>query len=75
MTNKRIDLADREEINPMIERTGELYRVADALEALALLVGMAAAGSVDISQTANHGISAMLDTCAAALRQMEEFSE
>jgi hypothetical protein len=74
MTTKTttIDMADREEINPLIDSDGDTYRVADALEALALLVGMAGAGDVSLNQTANHGISIVLDTCAAALRQMQE---
>lgn len=74
MTTKTttIDMADREEINPLIDSDRDTYRVSDVLEAVALLVGAAADGNLSLTQTANHGISILLDTCAAALRQMQE---
>jgi Fe-S cluster biogenesis protein NfuA len=67
-----LDAIEKEEINPLIDSDGDTYRVSNALEAVALLVGAAADGNVSLTQTANHGISILLDTCAAALRKMQE---
>lgn len=74
MTTKTntIDLADRSEINPMIDPIGCLFPVSDVLEALALILGAVAEGNINITENGNHGVSVILDTCAAALRQMQE---
>lgn len=71
----KIDLADLVEINPMIQTDGSLYPVSDVLEVAALILDRVADGSIEISQTGNHGISVILETCAAALRKMQEERE
>lgn len=75
MTKPIISLADLCEINPMIDRRGCLYPVSDVLEVAALVLDRVADGSIEISQTANHGLSVILETCAAALRKTQEEKE
>lgn len=67
-----INMADREEINPMVDSDGDTYRVRMALEALSLLTGTAATDGAGLSESVSQGVSIILDTCAAALKQMQE---
>jgi hypothetical protein len=74
MTTKTntIDLTDRAEHNPMVSPDGCLFPVSDVLESVSLLLGAVAEGNISITQTGSNGVSVILDTCAAALRQMQE---
>ncbi|MBP8168876.1 MAG: hypothetical protein KAX99_04345 [Azonexus sp.] len=56
-------------INPMIESDGSTYRVASALTALASLIS--GEQSMEPDEATNHGLSIVLETCAAALIQMQ----
>lgn len=66
-TNKP-SLADLAHINPLIDSDGETYKVSSVLNTLAVLFRD---HEDRIDEAALFGLSAMLDTCAAALRQMD----
>lgn len=55
-------------INPMIDDSGDSHLVCSALEAIASLLDQRK--SVMLDEAQSYGISILLSTCAAALRNM-----
>ena len=66
-----ISAAEMSAINPMICEDGDSYRVSSALTAVSCLFEKFDNGvTLDGAQT--FGISMILETCAAALRRLED---
>jgi len=64
-------ISEMEAINPLIDRDGNTFRVSSALTALTCLFEKVDDGiALDGAQT--YGLAIILETCAAALRQMGE---
>lgn len=63
-------LEEQASINPMITPDGGTYRVSSALVALACLLAEDQAQEPDSAR--DFGIAVILETCAAALRKMDE---
>jgi len=63
---------DKEHYNPMITADGNTYRVSSALTALACFLENDR--TVEADSAADYGLSVLLSTCAAALRNMGDAS-
>lgn len=66
----RISLDDMSRINPLISPNGSAFRVGSVLTALAGL--FTAEPMHEPDSASGEGIAAILESCAAALRIMEE---
>lgn len=69
-TKPTISIDDMASINPLIDSDGSTYAVGSALEAIASLLDQGQGVKLDEAQA--FGVTMMLRTCAAALRQMSE---
>ena len=66
---------DLESINPLIDLSGDTFKVSSALTAIADMFSEEENRAVEHDSAFGFGISVILDTCAAALRHMGQIGE